>query len=243
MRRKPLAKGRSYHYVLLIAIIFIGILVFYLSCKSKSPTEATSALNNQIAGQSMNNTTTSSSSTTTTIQANNPPTNTTTLITSRYLTSTSTSTSSTSSSTTTSRLSTTTTIVEPNLQWCSFTVYNSYWEYPKLITKKDPWTGTYEGAPMTLSNFVMKNMGSIPAENVVISIDKIEGDLTKISITQGNTAPGRIPNSGQCEKMQFKGNDSILLYIHGSAYPSEEWTVWLIESYSQTRFSFIIFVT
>ena len=80
MKSKSFANRRSYHYLILIAIIFIGILAFYLSCKSKSPTEATSALNNQIAGQSTNNTTTSSS-TTTTIKANNPPTNTTTLIT------------------------------------------------------------------------------------------------------------------------------------------------------------------
>jgi len=233
---------KAYHYLVFIFILLIGILVFYLSCKSQSPTEATSAMNNQIAGQSTNNTTTSSS-TTTTIQANNPPTNTTTLITSRTLTSTSTSTSSTSTSTTTSRPTTTTTIAEPNLQWCSFTVDNYYWGYPKLITKKDRLCGTYEGDPMTLSNFVMKNRGSIPAENVVISVDKIIGNLNNISITQANTGPGRIPNSGQCEKMQFKGNDSIIIYIHSSASISEKWTVWLIESYSQTRFSFIIFVT
>jgi hypothetical protein len=113
----------------------------------------------------------------------------------------------------------------------------------KIVTKKGELVGTYEGAPMTLSNFVMRNIGSVPAENVVISVDKIIGDLNHISITQGNTGPGRVPNSGQCEKMQFKGNDSIILYIHGNAYPSEKWTVWLIESYSQTRFSFIIFVT
>jgi hypothetical protein len=241
MRKEPIAQGRSYRYLLLIFILFIGILALYLSCKSKSPTEATSALNSQIAGQSTNNTTTSSS-TTTTIQANNPPTNTTTLITSRTLTSTSTSTSSTSTSTTTSRPTTTTTIEQPKLQWCSFIYENIY--YPvKPVTTRGQLCYCYDGSLITLSNFVMKNMGSVPAENVVISVDKIIGDLNHISISQANTGPGRVPNTRRCESMQFKGNDSIVLFISYNASSSEEWTVWLIENYTQTRFFFIIRVT
>lgn len=113
----------------------------------------------------------------------------------------------------------------------------------KIVTKRGEWCGTYDSSPMTLSNFVMKNRGSVPAENVVISIDKIIGDLNNISITQANTGSGKIPNTGQCELMQFKGNDSIQLFIGYNALPNEKWTVWLIESYTQTRFSFIISVT
>lgn len=240
MRKKPLAKGQSYYYVLLIFILIMGILAFYLSCKAKSPTEATSALNNQIAGQSTNNTTTSSS-TTTTIQANNPPTNTTTLITSRYLTSTSTSTSSTSSSTTTSRPTTTTTIVEPNLEWCSFTYITACTQVPEIIRKRGEFLCCYDDDYMYIYNFVMRNRRSVPAENVSISIDKIIGDLSKIKVIQANMGPGTIPNTGQCEKVQFKGNDRIQLET--SAYPGEQWTVWLIENYTQTRFKIIIYIT
>ncbi len=123
MRKKNSIKNRAYHYVVFILIILSGIVLFYLSCKSKSPTEATSALHNQVASQSTNNTTTSSS-TTTTVKPGNSPTNTTTLITSRTLTSTSSTTSSTSTtstSTTTSRqptTSTTTTTTSTPLAEC-----------------------------------------------------------------------------------------------------------------------------
>ena len=99
MKGKFIIKRKDYYFVLFL-IILIAIFAFYLSCKSKSPTEATSALNDQISVQSTNNTTTSSS-TTTTVKPGQSPTNTTTLITSRTLTTTSTSTTSTSTSTTT----------------------------------------------------------------------------------------------------------------------------------------------
>jgi len=80
-----------------------------LSCKSKSPTDATGASNDALATQSANNTTqtTTSSSTTTTVRPGQSPTNTTTLITSRTLTTTSTSTSTTSTTTTSIPITTT----------------------------------------------------------------------------------------------------------------------------------------
>jgi len=113
----------------------------------------------------------------------------------------------------------------------------------KIVTKRGEWCGSYDSAPMTISDFVMRNIGSIPAENVSISVDKIKGNLNNISVIQANTSPGRIPNSGQCESMQFKGNDSIVLFIGYNALPGDKFTVWLIENYTQTRFSFKIFIT
>jgi hypothetical protein len=103
MKKESIIKRKAYYYFVLFLIILFGIFAFYLSCKSKSPTEATSALHNQVFAQSTNNTTTSSS-TTTTSRPGSFPTNTTTIITSRTLTTTSTSTTSTTTSTTTTSI-------------------------------------------------------------------------------------------------------------------------------------------
>jgi hypothetical protein len=108
MKSSSFPKERFYYFVLFL-IILIGIFAFYLSCKSKSPTEATSALHNQVFAQSTNNTTTSSS-TTTTSRPGSSPANTTTLITSRTLTTTSTTTTSTSTTTTSIRPTTTSSV-------------------------------------------------------------------------------------------------------------------------------------
>jgi hypothetical protein len=86
MKENLISKRKTYYFLSAI-IILSGILIFYLSCKSKSPTEAYSSLQNQVAVQSTNNTTTSSS-TTTSVRPGNTPTSTTTLITSRSLTTT-----------------------------------------------------------------------------------------------------------------------------------------------------------
>jgi hypothetical protein len=111
-------------YFFIAIIIFSGILIFYLSCESKSPTESTSSLHKQVAVQSTNNSTTSSS-TTTSVKPGNTPTNTTTLITSRTLTTTSTSTTTSTTTsvptaTTTSTAKPTTTIASANIKWCNF---------------------------------------------------------------------------------------------------------------------------
>ncbi len=122
MKENFIIKGKAYFFF--IAIIILGILIFYLSCESKSPTEPASSLHKQVAVQSTNNTTTSSS-TTTSVRPGNTPTNTTTLITSRTLTTTSTSTTTTTTTsiptaTTTSTLKPTTTIASANIEWCNF---------------------------------------------------------------------------------------------------------------------------
>jgi hypothetical protein len=86
MKENFINKGKAYFFITAI-IILSGILLFYMSCKSKSPTESSASLPNLVASQNTNNTTTSSSTTTTSIPANTP-TSTTTLITSRSLTTT-----------------------------------------------------------------------------------------------------------------------------------------------------------
>ncbi len=126
MKGKFIIKIKLYYYFVLILIILFAIFAFYLSCKSKSPTEATSALHDQVSAQSTNNTTTSSS-TTTTSRPGSSPTNTTTLITSRTLTTTSTRTTTTSTSipatSTSSRKTTTTTRKQKcELRWCQVVI-------------------------------------------------------------------------------------------------------------------------
>ncbi len=140
MERSPFNNLKIYRYFFIAFILLLGILAIYVSCKSKSPTDAHVPSNDALAAQGAQNTTqtTTSSSTTTSVNPGQAPTNTTTLITSRNLTTTSTRTTTTSSSTT----STTTTSRKPtttipttipttvpttsvgvcNLEWCEVTL-------------------------------------------------------------------------------------------------------------------------
>lgn len=112
MKRSPFNSLKIYRYFFIAFILLLGISAIYVSCKSKSPTDANAASNDALAAQGAQNTTqtTTSSSTTTSVKPGQSPTNTTTLITSRTLTSTSTRTTTTSSSTTTTSRKPTTTI-------------------------------------------------------------------------------------------------------------------------------------
>lgn len=161
-------------YPILVVVILLGILGFYLSCKSKSPTEPASTLHNQVASQSTNNTTTSSS-TTTTIKPGNSPTNTTTLITSRYLTTTSTSssTTSTSSSSTTTTSIATTSIANPDLKFCRFHIEFVFmghvfaWDIKNGCLFASCGKGSFNVYPK------MKNVGTAAAENVIVTLVRV----------------------------------------------------------------------
>jgi hypothetical protein len=195
MKENCIIKRKAYYFFIAI-IIFSGILIFYLSCESKSPTESASSLNNQVAVQSTNNSTTSSS-TTTSVRPGNTPTNTTTLITSRTLTTTSTSTTTTTTTsiptaTTTSTAKPTTTIASANIKWCNFEgASNLAWAYYKNCG--DIFTilsGEYEFwfEPQLINN------GEAPAQDVqVILKNVIVSGGFPVTVSQDRAFFGTIP--------------------------------------------------
>jgi hypothetical protein len=98
-------KGKYFYlYLILSLILFIGSIVFYVSCQSKSPTDTAVPATESLAARGTKGTTqtTTSSSTTTTIKPLNSASISTTIITSRNLTTTSTTTSVPSTTTTVS---------------------------------------------------------------------------------------------------------------------------------------------
>jgi hypothetical protein len=238
MKRSSFNNLKAYHYLLFTIILLLGILTFYLSCKSKSPTEPASQLYNQISTQSTNNTTTSSSTTTIT-QPGNSPTNTTTLITSRYLTTTSTTTSSTP---TTSTSTTTTSVPSPYLEWCAFYVERcvSGWCVKHSVNNGDTinsgsWTGFHIFPKI-------KNKGTAPAENVTVTVKSIKKNTTKnIYTVHDDTAfLGTIPADGKC--IPIRNDDKIMIEIgHPELFDTgDKVALTFIESYSNKTFSFII---
>jgi hypothetical protein len=174
MEENFINKGKFYYFFIAI-IILSGILILYLSCESKSPTEPVSSLHKQVAAQSTNNTTTSSS-TTTSVRPGNTTTNTTTLITSRTLTTTSTSTTSTTTtsiptSTTTSTAKSTTTVASANIEWCNFEGgSNLGWGYyPNCNTTFTIRSGEYQFwfEPQLMNN------GQAPAQDVRVILKNV----------------------------------------------------------------------
>jgi hypothetical protein len=177
MKRSSFDNLKTFYYFLFTFILILGILAFYSSCKSRSPTDANVCSNDALGAQSTTQTTTSSS-TTTSVKPGQSPTNTTTLITSRNLTTTSTRTttfsSSTTSTTTTSRKPTTTTSVGVcNLELCWVTV---------TINSEKPITIQYE-------------------ETVIVNA----GDEVKIRIWIKNTGTAATDNNwyAKCEVIPF----------------------------------------
>jgi hypothetical protein len=177
MKHSPFNNLKIYRYFFIAFILILGILAFYVSCKSKSPTDANAASSDALAAQGAKSTTqtTTSSSTTTSVKPGQSPTNTTTLITSRNLTTTSTrtttSSSSTTSTTTTSRKPTppTTTSRKPtttvpttsvgvcNLEWCEVTVtINSD---PAIVAQHHSYIYVFQGDVVKISLSV-KNSGT-----------------------------------------------------------------------------------
>ncbi len=119
---------KNYSYCILCFILLIGILVFYLSCESKSPTDATAASTETLAARGTKGTTqtTTSSSTTTTIKPLNPAATASTIVTSRNLT-----------TTTIGVLPTTTTTISqlPDVQFCDIMVLYERRNFPILNSK------------------------------------------------------------------------------------------------------------
>jgi hypothetical protein len=195
MEENAIFKRKDYYFFIAI-IIFSGILILYLSCKSKSPTESASSLHKQVAAQSTNNTTTSPS-TTTSVRPGNTPTNTTTLITSRTLTTTSTSTTtitttSIPTATTTSTLKPTTTVASANIEWCNFEGgSNLFWAYyPNCGNTFTIRSGEYQFwfEPQLINN------GEAPAQDVqVILKDVIVSGGFSVTVVQDRAFFGTIP--------------------------------------------------
>lgn len=236
-------------YVIFCFILLLGILAFYLSCKSKSPTESTSALNGQLAGQNANNTTqtTTSSSITTTVKPGSSPPNTTTLITSRTLTSTSTRTTttatSTTSTTTTSRKVTTTTTRRPtNLLWCSFHVMD--WNGREYDVNDGD---TIPGSAVSITKFYprVQNVGTNPIANVTVTLRRVTTNPSfPVTITDNSAILWAIQNDGICVPIYNASNDCITIEwgFQDPVPTGSECTVTFRESYSGRRFSFTIII-
>jgi len=124
MKGKSINKTKAFSYFVLCSILLLSVLAFYLSCKSKSPTEANTPLGETRATRGANRTaqTTTSSSTTTTIKPLSSAAISTTIITSRNLTTTSTSTTTTSiipTTTTITRTPTTSIELAADVRFCN----------------------------------------------------------------------------------------------------------------------------
>jgi hypothetical protein len=189
--RESLSRQKAFIYFALSFIVIVSLLIFYISCKSKSPTEPGSPSHIQIAAQSTNNTSTSSS-TTTTIKPGNSPTNTTTLITSRNLTTT----TSSPSTSTTSIQTTTTTRGYIKLEWCSVTANG------KEISNGDK---VYAGGPDpfepvdTIIGISVRNVGNTPAENLKFALTQLYSPMSVASILDGFNSIRFINDKGKCE--------------------------------------------
>jgi hypothetical protein len=164
-------KGKNFYiYLILSLILFIGSIVFYVSCQSKSPTDAAvpSTENLTARGTKSTTQTTTSSSTTTTIKPLNPAATSSTIITSRNLT-----------TTTIGAAPTTTTASQgPDVQFCNIKVVYVKQNYPGLSAKTAPPQNTFiqNGGTIRIpiqgycvKIFIrVKNVGGAPANNVKV---------------------------------------------------------------------------
>ncbi len=205
---------QNFHwYFILCFILILAVVAFYVSCKSKSPTESTSALNGQVAGQNANSTTqtTTSSSTTTTVKPESSPTNTTTLITSRNLTTTSTSTSTTTSiptTTTTTKRPTTTSIGNPLLKWCSVTING--------IPRGEVYDIPPNSKKLTIG-ISIKNVGTAPAKKVAANLYIEDPSDNIFPVSDGYEYLGTIPADNKCY------GSSSAFYMEVVGTPSDDW--------------------
>jgi hypothetical protein len=170
MKRKSLHNKNIAAYFVFASLIVLCIIGFYISCKSKSPTEIQAVNNSNLSAQRTNNAQ-RPTTTTTTIKARpmNAANMSTTIITSRFLTTT-----TTSSTTTTTTSIPTTSIQEPRpyIRWCP---YDSWIVIPPatMLYKYIKENATLrldlpEGIAFVFIWPNIKNAGEIPAENVKV---------------------------------------------------------------------------
>jgi hypothetical protein len=172
---------KNYSYFILCFILLIGILIFYLSCESKSPTDATAPSTETLAARGTKGTTqtTTSSSTTTTIKPLNPAAASSTIITSRNLT-----------TTTVGVLPTMTTTISqlPDVQFCDIMVLYEKWNInildakgvlppenlpPKIFVKNGGTIRIPFWGYCVKIYIRVKNVGGTPANNVKIILDNM----------------------------------------------------------------------
>jgi hypothetical protein len=173
-------KGKNfYSYLILNFILLICILAFYLSCESKSPTDAAAPSTETLAARGTKGTTqtTTSSSTTTTIKPLNPAVSSSTIVTSRNLT-----------TTTIGAVQTTTTTISqlPDVQFCDIMVLYEKWDIKRLNAKgalpqedlphkifvKNGGTIMIPSWGYCVKIYIrVKNVGGAPANNVKIIFD------------------------------------------------------------------------
>jgi hypothetical protein len=167
MKRKSLHNKNITAYFVFASLIVLCIIGFYVSCKSKSPTEIQAVNSSSLSAQRTNNAQ-RPTTTTTTIKARpmNAANMSTTIITSRFLTTT------TTSSTTTTTISIPTTSIQeprPYILWCLYEI----WLLPPFIEKYIADDGTLNiylpmGGAIVLIWPSIRNAGDMPAENVKV---------------------------------------------------------------------------
>lgn len=168
MKRKSLHNKNITTYFIFASLIVLCIIGFYVSCKSKSPTEIQAANSSNLSAQRTNNAQRPTTTTTTiTARPMNAANMSTTIITSRFLTTT--TTSSTTTTTTSIPGLATTSIQEPRpyILWCAYDI----WILPPFIEKYIADDGTLNiDIPIGFAIIVIwpgiRNAGDIPAENV-----------------------------------------------------------------------------
>jgi hypothetical protein len=218
MKGKSFIKRSAYSYFILGCILLLGVVAFYLSCKSKSPTELSSPSSGTTAvrGASHAARTTTTSSVPAAIKSGKSQINTTTIITSRNLTTTSTTTTTTSIPTTTTSIrEATTSIAIPELEWCTFAVMIPY-IYVFYVNNGDRLDIPPSSQLPLIIIPSLKNIGGAPATNVRVTLKKVEG-TGQYSIFNPSVKFPWIPNNGRCKDfpmpssqlLKIQNNDSL----------------------------------
>jgi hypothetical protein len=173
MKRISLHNKNITTYFVFAFLTVLCIIGFYISCKSKSPTEIQAVNNSNLSAQRTNNAQ-RPTTTTTTIKARpmNAANMSTTIVTSRFLTTT--TTSSTTTTTTSIPGPITTSIQEPRpyILWCPYdsligippeTILYKYIKENATLRLNLP-----EGIAVVFIGPNIRNAGDIPAENVYV---------------------------------------------------------------------------
>lgn len=203
MKRNPVNNSKAYNYLIIGCILLLGVVAFYLSCKSKSPTESSSPSNETMAvrGTTQAARTTTTSSVPTALRSGKSPTNTSTIITSRNLTTTTTTTTSIPVTTTSSIKGATTSIGAGELEWCTFRVRLTRPPWQVNVNNGDSFNWPYK-LPVLLSiSPSLRNIGGTAVRNVNVIL-RI-GGTGYYQFFNDSVQFSRIPANGRCQDFPF----------------------------------------
>jgi hypothetical protein len=205
MKRNPVNNSKAYNYLIIGCILLLGVVAFYLSCKSKSPTESSSPSDGTAAVRETTHATrtTTTSSVPTALRSGKSQPNTSTIITSRNLTTTTTTTSTTSIpvTTTTSIKKVTTSIGAGELEWCTFRVRLTRPPWEVNVNNGDSFDWPYM-LKVTLSiSPSLRNIGGTAVRNVNVIL-RI-GGTGYYQFFNDSVQFSRIPANGICQDFPF----------------------------------------